>query len=522
MALFDNKKSEPKVVYVTKEKIVTKEVEKPVFIEKEKDNSLLTSTNGSINLGFKKDNKEEVKPLENGATSEKIKTKNKDFVGFGKQNDEKDIAKKYEGVDFSLFSKEKCFRVINELLIAIKRYQTDVNKSESENLEFYNKNKETEEESKRLKKQIEFLARKLSPSFNKYSIENKEQHLTPNQVINLILEDVLKDKKSYLEQIKALKDEVLKDKELLEELKRQLSEKLSEDFIDGEKSDESSFTKEDIAESVKTISPLPVSSDTKVVSKPSVVTPSKIAIIGIDLEETRNALGDIEYDVILEMGKTGVSLYPEILKYLLDKGYTESKVKTAIAKLEQYKVINGELVKTAKIKRGVKVYELTSEIGRLLYKEKSGLNAVESERSKVIKDHDNLVHGYSILETAKTLETLGYLDVSYSRKNNSIPIGQNKYYIPDIIGLNPITKQKEYFEVEFGNHNTMNFDEKLTKANLIARNLRFVVPSEIIKTNILNKVNHWKASAPAQKSTMKISIATITDLENKNFGIEIN
>ena len=46
--------------------------------------------------------------------------------------------------------------------------------------------------------------------------------------------------------------------------------------------------------------------------------------------------------------------------------------------------------------------------------------------------------------------------------------------------------------------------------------------SEIIKTNILNKVNHWKASAPAQKSTMKISIATITDLENKNFGIEIN
>ena len=58
MALFDNKKSEPKVVYVTKEKIVTKEVEKPVYIEKEKDNSLLTSTNGSINLGFKKDNKE--------------------------------------------------------------------------------------------------------------------------------------------------------------------------------------------------------------------------------------------------------------------------------------------------------------------------------------------------------------------------------------------------------------------------------------------------------------------------------
>ena len=281
----------------------------------------------------------------------------------------------------NLFSKEKCFRVINELLIAIKRYQTDVNKSESENLEFYNKNKETEEESKRLKKQIEFLARKLSPSFNKYSIENKEQHLTPNQVINLILEDVLKDKKSYLEQIKALKDEVLKDKELLEELKRQLSEKLSEDFIDGEKSDESSFTKEEIAESVKTISPLPATSDTKVVSKPSVVAPSKIAIIGIDLEETRNALGEIEYDVILEMGKTGVSLYPEILKYLLDKGYTESKVKTAIAKLEQYKVINGELVKTAKIKRGVKVYELTSEIGRLLYKEKSGLNAVESERS---------------------------------------------------------------------------------------------------------------------------------------------
>ena len=516
MALFDNKKVEPKVVYVTKEKVVTKEVEKPVFVTKDKENSLLTSESGSINLGFKKDNKDLDKRLEDEINSEKVETKDKDLVGFGKQNDEKDIAKKYEGVDFSRFSKEKCFRVINELLIAIKRYQTDVNKSESENLEFYNKNKETEEESKRLKKQIEFLARKLSPSFNKYSIENKEQHLTPNQVINLILEDVLKDKKGYLEQIKALKDEVVKDKELLEELKRQLSEKLSEDFLNGEISDKSEFTKEDIKESINTLTPIKAKEEEKGNA------PSKIALIGIDLEETRNSLGELEYEIIVQMGKTGVSLYPEILKYLLDKGYTESKVKTAIAKLEQYKVINGELVKTAKIKRGVKVYELTSEIGRLLYKEKSGLNAVESERSKVIKDHDNLVHGYSILETAKTLETLGYLDVSYSRKNNSIPIGQNKYYIPDIIGLNPITKQKEYFEVEFGNHNTMNFDEKLTKANLIARNLRFVVPSEIIKTNILNKVNHWKATSIAQKSTMKISIATITDLENKNFGIEIN
>ena len=194
MALFDNKKVEPKVVYVTKEKVVTKEVEKPVFVTKDKENSLLTSENGSINLGFKKDNKDLDKRPEDEINSEKVATKDKDLVGFGKQNDERDIAKKYEGVDFSRFSKEKCFRVINELLIAIKRYQTDVNKSESENLEFYNKNKETEEESKRLKKQIEFLARKLSPSFNKYSIENKEQHLTPNQVINLILEDVLKDK----------------------------------------------------------------------------------------------------------------------------------------------------------------------------------------------------------------------------------------------------------------------------------------------------------------------------------------
>lgn len=527
MALFEKQKPEEKVIVVTKE--VVKDNTKQSFLGNQDGAFKLNKTTDVEETKAKENTpKEEFKKEEpKKEEAEIVNTKSKDLEGFGKSDEEEDVVKKYEGVDFARVSKEKCFRVINELLIAIKRYQSDVTKSEGENLEFYRKNKDTVEENSRLKKQIEYLARKLSPSFNKFSIENKEQHLTSNQIINLILEDVLKEKKQFLEQIKTQKQEIMQDKELLNSLKAQLSEKLSENFIDSELSDKGEFTETDIKNTIATTSEGEVIDTPKVTTKEETkvekaITPTKIAIIGINLDETRNALGDIDYDTITYMGKTGVSLYPEILKYLLDKGYTESKVKTSFAKLEQYKIVTGELVKTAKIKRGVKVYELTSEIGRLLYKEKTGLNAVESEKSKVCRDHDNLVHGYSILETAKTLETLGYLDVSTDRKANSISIGQNKYYIPDIIGLNPITKQKEYFEVEFGNHNTVNFDEKLTKANLIARNLRFVVPSEIIKTNILNKVNHWKATQVAQKSTMKISIATITDLENKTFGLEIN
>ena len=528
MALFDNKQTTSAVVPAPKENV-------------KKPNSLINNNEGKIVIDSTNTVSEETNdtainvqpdmPILTKGTNKKgtaskkaeqvnekpVTPKKEENTGFGKSEDDEDVNKivnKYDGVDFSRVSKEKCFRVINELLITIKRFQSNIDKSESENLTFYNKAEKINADKDILFKQITFLARKLSPSYNKFSIENKEINLTANQIINMILEDTLVEKKNLLEQIKTLREEKMKDKELLEELKKQLSEKLSSNFFEEEQNEKSEYTTDEIKEIVTT------KDETVNVSENT--SPTKMVIVGIDLEETRNALSDIEYDAITFMGKTGTSLYPEILKYLLDKGYTESKVKTAFAKLEQYKVVNSDLVKTAKIKRGVKIYELSQEIGSLLYKEKTGLKPVESERSHVIRDHDNLVHGYSILETAKVLEVLGYLDITVDRKVNQIAIGDGKYYIPDIIALNPVTKSKEYFEVEFGNHNNMNFSEKLTKANLIARTLRFVVPSEVIKNNLLNKINHWRADPISKKSTMKISVATITELENKNFGIEIN
>ncbi len=52
------------------------------------------------------------------------------------------------------------------------------------------------------------------------------------------------------------------------------------------------------------------------------------------------------------------------------KKHTESKVKTAMARLEQYKIVNSEIVKTAKIRRGVRISELSKEIGELLFRGK--------------------------------------------------------------------------------------------------------------------------------------------------------
>ena len=430
---------------------------------------------------------------------------------------ERDVLKKYENVNFSKMSQKKLFEVINELLIELKKTRYSLNKYDTENIEFYESQKKAKSEKKDVEGNILFLARKISPTYNQLNIENKTNNYAISEVIDMILKDHLMMQRELQEKILDLEKQKVLDKKMLNELKNQLGDQRNQTFLENKDNDSKDISDSDIEEFNDKVN-ITVEGSKTVYSS----NESHVAIVAVDLDEARKTLGQTEWDIIEIMGKTGISLYPEILQKCIDeKNYTESKVKTAYARLESLKVIATDQVQTAKVKRGVRISDLTSEIGQLLYKEKFNTKPVESEKCRTIKDHGNLTHGYSIRETGIILESLGYTDVTTSRKTNGIHIGDNKYWIPDVIGTNPITGKKEYFEVEYGNHNTDNFDEKLTKANLKANILRFVVPSEIIKQKIKNKVEHWKAMQSKKTTSMTITICTIAELEQKSYGIEL-
>lgn len=427
-----------------------------------------------------------------------------------------DVIAKYTNVDFKKMSKEKMFDVIYELLVELKKARHSLSKYDFENLDFYNSTQKAISDKKNAEELIEYMARKLSPTYIKNIVDSVNKKYTSSQLADLILRDTFESKRRLQEKVIKLEEDSIQHKRLLDELKKQLTEQMNRRAVAADETDREDVPADTIDDFVASVE------ESESVTSSLGSKGGSIALVAVDIDKAKDALGEVEMAIIEIMGKEGTSLYPEILsKCVEDRKYTESKVKTAFGRLEQYKVIAGEMVQTAKIKRGVRIADLTDEVGKPIFKDKFGANPVESEKARTIKDHGNLAHGYSIKETALILEGLGYQNVTTGRVENKVSIGDNKYWVPDVIGINPITGKKEYFEVEFGNHNADNFDDKMTKANLKANILRFIVPSELVKTKIKNKVEHWRASQNPKLATMEISIGTVSDLESKTYGLEI-
>ena len=128
-------------------------------------------------------------------------------------------------------------------------------------------------------------------------------------------------------------------------------------------------------------------------------------------------------------------------------------------------------------------------------------------------ENDNYEHGYNIKETCDVLrKNYGYEDVSMDRKTNTITVSNQNTWIPDIIAINPISKKKEYFEVEMGTHNTANFNFKLDKALLVTNELKIIAPNKIKADEILGKVRAWYNS---KKNNPSIVVKVYTFVEFK-------
>ena len=169
---------------------------------------------------------------------------------------------------------------------------------------------------------------------------------------------------------------------------------------------------------------------------------------------------------------------------------------------------------TFSVPRGLRVVSLSKNIGNLVFKTIFGNEAVLSEREKMIKENNNINHGYSILDTCSYLEELNYENIVYDRKANTIKFDGQRSWIPDIVATNPITNRTEFFEVELGTNNNTTIEEKLTKANLKASILKIIVPNKSTKASYISKVANWKNNKK-NKPSIKVYVMTYTELRNK-------
>ena len=119
-------------------------------------------------------------------------------------------------------------------------------------------------------------------------------------------------------------------------------------------------------------------------------------------------------------------------------------------------------------------------------------------------------------------------DVQYLTRGKefSVKTGENTSYIPDIVikykGKNG-RDILEYIEYETGKGNTK--DDFMKKCNKIAsftNIIYIIIPSEEIKTTVLDKINYWKESVmksdewPGQGSSIEVKLLTYYGLKTQS------
>lgn len=415
---------------------------------------------------------------------------------------------KYEGVNFRKMSPEKMFGVIVELIIENKKVHQDNEKLREELLQYNEDIQKSRKQTSGVSDKIDFIAQKICPKV--IEMLNDGQKLTLDAKVNIIIEQVLSDKKKLISEILNCRQTLKNQKIVLDELKAQLTQKIeinNKEAIEENKG----YTEKDFEA---------VAGTTTALTEEGQSIQGKMGIRVFDLEKIKNSIDDTGKKILEGIGKEGISEKPALLQYCItaNVGITESKFDTAIDNLKQNGVVEVDLVQTFNRIRGISLYNLSNDYGKQIYKEFFRVAPILSEKEKIKQENDNLIHGYSIKDVYIQLKEFGYTNISMDRKSNTIPISGANTWVPDIIATNPYTGRKECFEVELGNHNQTNFNIKLDKANLKTSVLRIIVPNKPIASVVITEVKDWLGKNSKKTRSMTIFVQRFSDLKAKEDG----
>lgn len=253
--------------------------------------------------------------------------------------------------------------------------------------------------------------------------------------------------------------------------------------------------------------------------EPDVPAPSKLTLESVDVYMT--SMTEVMWDILESMGKVGVAKSNEITDYVFDvlkKTYNRSNVQNSLATLKKMNIISAEQIST-----GVKRYQLFkfTQKGLEMYRSYFKCEPVESEIDKIIRDHDNIIHGYTIKDAAELL--LAYYDCSETimdRNLTSIKLQGGKTYIPDIIASKRDGK-KMYVEVELGNTPQKDFNDKCKKMLEVTKDIYIVTDvDEKLKSKIESQVSMFILASGGKDKVQGVTfyLTTMTQLSKGEFS----
>lgn len=248
----------------------------------------------------------------------------------------------------------------------------------------------------------------------------------------------------------------------------------------------------------------------------------------VDYETYKSQMTDLMWLIIRLMGEEGLCEFPEIKLRCFEESKDQkikiSTVNSALSSLKNMKAISQGI----KVNTGIRwfyVYEL-EELGHRLYVDRYKKPPVESEIKKLIREHDNIKHGYYIKEAKGILkDKYDYQSVSTSRKANYIKLPNGKASIPDVVCAK--NGQVDYYEVECGNHPQSEFNDKCDKLNMLSSNIRFIVPdNDTLNRKLIPQIENWIQYAGGiqalKKTNTIVYITTLKKLLDKEWLVVYN
>jgi hypothetical protein len=234
-----------------------------------------------------------------------------------------------------------------------------------------------------------------------------------------------------------------------------------------------------------------------------------------------SAMTDIMWDIMEAIGTEGFAKSNDILNWIDNKSpnkYAKSNVLNSLTTLKKMNIVTADNVSTGY--RRFQIFKF-SQKGEEMFKAYFKREPVESEIDKIIRDHDNVIHGYTIKDACELL--LNYHNCTYvtmERQEVSIKLPNGETYIPDIIAEKE-NGEKMYIEVELGNTPQKDFNNKCSKMLQVTKNLYFVTDvDETIRKKLEGQVSMWILSMGGKEKIAgtTVYLTTMTQLSKGDFS----
>lgn len=234
-----------------------------------------------------------------------------------------------------------------------------------------------------------------------------------------------------------------------------------------------------------------------------------------------SAMTDIMWDIMEAIGTEGYAKSNDILNWIDNKSpnkYAKSNVLNSLTTLKKMNILTAENVSTGY--RRFQIFKF-SQKGEEMFRAYFKKEPVESEIDRIIRDHDNVIHGYTIKDACELL--LNYhncTDVNMNRQEVSIKLPNGETYIPDIVATKE-NGEKMYIEVELGNTPQKDFNNKCSKMLQVTKNLYFVTDvDETIRKKLEGQVSMWILSMGGKEKIAgtTVYLTTMTQLSKGDFS----